>query len=343
MRRLIAFAACMAAAACFCGCTVDMSNKLPNDSMAGDKIEEAAYIPVVYEFDDSLKNEDWQPGGKLTYSDFVSDEDYVEKFAQNGNINYVDNYVFWSAKYDEDGDFRGAGRGASRLHRYSRMENVLEMYGETELCDVDTLTDKFYNNILCDGYDDDAELIESCVKYARYFYKIPGLEGPFEQYISLKFYFDEDGQIQIFAMCFNEDLMLNYHFKKAGRSTFDTSIDTSFDPEGKTFKPSLVMKGVFDYERPRTDRPYPLYTFGDGVITAEWYNYDGSKPDMHPESVFDKGVGYKWENGEIVLELDGYSDEEVYLVYDRNLQCYELHEPCWRDEGVFLQLTEVRS
>lgn len=344
MKRFIAFAACLAAAVCFCGCTQASTASTDDSSSAGEKEKEYVYVRVGYEFDDSLKNKEWQAGGELTYSDFVRSEedDYIETFTSKMDNGYIDNYIFWSGVNDE-GEITGAGGAAPRLSRGSMIEDVLEMYGKTEICAVDTLTDKFYNNILCDGYEKDARIIESCVGYAQYYYKLPGLEGPFEQYVSMKFYFDEDGNILLYAICFNEDLMLNYHFRKTGSSIVDTSVDTSFDPEGKSFKPSLVMKGVFDYDRPRTDRPYPLYTFKDGVITAEWYNYDGSKPNTHPVSAFDGGVGYKWENGEIVLDLKGYSDEEVYFIYDRNLQCYELHEPCWRDDGTFLQLTEVRS
>lgn len=342
MRRFIAFAACLAAAACFCGCTLGSSGSPTDSGSEAAKTEEYQYIPVWYEFDESLKSEEWKEGGALTYSDFVLSKDYIEEFTSRTDIRYIDNYVFWNG-YNDDGDLVGAGGAAPRLSRRSTVQDVLEMYGETELHDVDTLTDKFYNNILCDGYEEDAQVIESCTKYAQYYYKLPGLEGPFEQYVSNKFYFDEDGNILLFAICFNEDLMLNYHFGKEGGSNFDTRIDTSFDPEGKTLKPSLVMKGVFDFDRLRTDRPYPLYTFKDGKITAEWYNYDGTKSDEHPESAFDNGVSYRWENGEIILDLKGYSDEEVYFIYDRNLQSYELHEPCWRDEGTFLQLTEVRS
>lgn len=338
MKRIIALTAALAAAVCLCGCELNKNAESSKNSKTADNKAEDTYVPVKYSFSDELKEESWTTGGPLTYSDFVLDEDYVWQSAVKYENTF--NYVFWYGKNDED-ELTKVGKATSRLWRTAEKEEVLKAYGETEVHETDIDSDRFYHCLMNDEFDRGMELIEESPEYVEYYYKIPGKEGPFENYMVQRFYFDEDGNTNVFAIIYNEDIMMYDVMHRAGLILANE--DTPFDPDGMEFRPALLLMGVMDGEAPRTDKPLPIYTFRDGVIKSEWYDIEGNKAEEHPASVFDSGVKYSYEDGDIVLALNGYSDEEVYIVYDRHLKAYVLHEPCWREQGRFVMLSQLKG
>lgn len=339
MKRILAWAAALAAAVCLSGCELNSKTSKNNDSGKTDnRIVEEPYVPLTYSFTDEQKEEGWETGKPLVYSDFVMSEDFISKALENGEDGY--SYTMWYG-FDEDGERLNLGKNTSRLFRDCEKDLVLDAYGDAEVHEVDLANDQFYQSVKTDEYDRGVDMIERSSEYIEYYYKLPGKEAPFAHYMSFKFYFDEDGVGTLFAIIFNEDTMLYISMLNDGMLWSDEY--SPVDPEGKSYQPAQLMLGVMDGDMPRTDKPMPIYTFKDGKIKSEWYMVDGTKAEEHPKSVFDDGVGYSFEDGEIVLDLKGYNKDEVYIVYDRYLKCYELHEPCWREQGEFLLLSEVRG
>lgn len=285
---------------------------------------EAVIEPAYVGYDDTAP----EYGQPLVYRDFCfNDFDFLNNMVNEEEWLYC--YTYW-AGYDEDGDWHGSRDFFARMSGGETKEDVLAEYGGTAL-PYDP--DKDYVLMWSRVYDDHTfeENTRHAVSYCDLTYPFPDRSLPFSQYAGLRFYFDADDDVILAAMYLNHDIMPLYQIDWSAYKTVGEGFELP-EVEGETLIPRVMLKGMMGYEQLHTDMAYPCLTFEDGMVTVNWYDYEGNPAEG--EGTLKDGLQLPYIMGEngIDFELpEGGDNMATYISYNSYLDAYELHDPYWRE------------